>query len=713
MVGRGHNVLTADADGRLIAGRTGFFHHQTRFLSSCELTVGGEAPKTTSAVQVEATSLSAYQTTTPMAAAQAADDHTPKPVLEIQTETRLGERLRLTFHFTDRGILPLKAPLEWRLSADFDDQTDIESGQGTGTAAATTWETAATLVLHCQRPGLAHSSVIHFKGPWPFDWMDGAARTELELEPQAYALIEIEVTPVFDPAFAGELPRHEAFDDSADWFAGCSELEAANETVQAAWSRAAKDLRNLQLGDGSGEERFTPAAGFPHYTALFGRDALMTGWQTSLLNPAMLRGAISLVGRWTAEADEPERDAQPGRVLHQRELAPKALLGETPFLRYYGDHSASALYLTGIAHAYARSGDRQHFLSFRDRVLRTLEWMDRYGDRDGDGLYEYQTTAPQKGLKNQGWKDSGEAILYPEGRIVSDPIVVCEVQALFAGAKAALSAAFRAAGDDRLADDLAEQAASARRLLNERFWMEDEGFVALGLDADKHQIRTLASNAGELLAYGALNDERARRIADRLMQPDFFSGWGIRTLSAQHPAYNPLGYHIGSVWPCFSALTARGFARHGFTDHLHTLAKALFDASSLFDRNRLPELFGGHPRDAAHPRPGLYPNACSPQAWSAGAVILLVDTLVGFKPASPLGAALVQPQLPDWLPEVTLRGISAGSGRVDLRIHRGADGASACEELANSSGLRLYGPGLAAPSTADRRDLSDFLETLP
>jgi glycogen debranching enzyme len=713
MLGQGHNVVTADADGRLTAGRTGFFHHQTRFLSLCELTVAGATPKPTSAVQVGAGRLSAYQTAAPKLAAEAADDHTPKPVLEIEAETHLGERLRLIFRLTNRGTVSLNTTLEWRLSADFEDQTEIESGHAAGPAATSNWEAPATLTLHCQRPGLRHASAVRFRGPWPFHWMDGAAQTELELKPQAHAVVEIEVMPVFDPAFAGELPHHQDLDDSEDWFAGCSRLDAADEAVQAAWRRAAHDLRSLQLRDGSGEERFTPAAGFPHYTALFGRDALMTGWQASLLNPAMLGGAISLVGRWTAETEEPERDAQPGRVLHQRQLDPKALLGKTPFLRYYGDHSASALYLIGIAHAYARSGDRERFLSLRDRALRTLEWMDRYGDRDGDGLYEYKTTAAGKGLKNQGWKDSGEAIVYPDGRIVPDPIVVCEVQALFTCAKAALSAAFRAAGDDRLAHDLGRQAQSARQLFNDHFWMEDEGFVALGLDADKRQIRTLASNAGELLAYGALDQDRARRVAERLMQPDFFSGWGIRTLSAEHPAYNPLGYHLGSVWPCFTALTARGFARHGLTDPFHTLAKALFDASRLFDRNRLPELLGGHARDAAHPHPGLYPNACSPQAWSAGAVILLVDTLVGLKPAAPLGAALIQPQLPEWLPELTLRGISAGSGLIDLRVRRGADGASVCEALANSSGLRLYGPGLSGGSADEIRDLAALVDVLP
>jgi glycogen debranching enzyme len=239
--------------------------------------------------------------------------------------------------------------------------------------------------------------------------------------------------------------------------------------------------------------------------------------------------------------------------------------------------------------------------------------------------------------------------------------------------------------------------------------MEDEGFVALALDADHRQIRSIASNAGECLAYGVLDTERARRVMERIMEPDLFSGWGIRTLSANHPAYNPLGYHLGSVWPCFTALTVRGLMRHGFDEPAQTLARALFEATKLFDRDRLPELFGGHARDA-RPHPGLYPNACSPQAWSSGAVILLIDTLVGLRPAAPLGAALVEPRLPDWLPEVTLRNMALGAGQVDLRVWREGS-ASYCRILADTSGLRLFGPGLddAAPDPGVR----SFVDAMP
>jgi glycogen debranching enzyme len=276
-----------------------------------------------------------------------------------------------------------------------------------------------------------------------------------------------------------------------------------------------------------------------------------------------------------------------------------------------------------------------------------------------------------------------------------------------------MASAFGSAGEAARADDLARQAAQARRRFQDCLWMEDEGFVALGLDPDKRQIRTLASNAGECLAYGVLDENQAKRVADRVMGPDFFSGWGIRTLAASHPAYNPLGYHLGSVWPCFSALVARGLARYGFDEHLHALARALFDAAGLFEHHRLPELFGGHARGQPDARPGLYPNACWPQAWSAGSILLLVDTLVGLKPAAPLGAALVQPRLPDWLELVSLSGIRLGKGHIDLEVRREAGGEMVCEVRANTSGLRLYGPGLADASAPDLEAVRAYVASLP
>lgn len=715
----GHSALLTDLNGQLKRKDGGFFHHQSRFLARADLRIAGRAVDGEAAATPASDRMTSrfpvklpQSSLAPSRLSGAAG--LPPPTLEVHVDWRIRDVLLLRYRITNRTAQRVTASLSLRLTTDFAEQDELTSGRRRpAIAVARRRLDPTTLLLQSLHPKLRHATRIRFRGLPALRFVGDRVLCNLELGPQAQCVAQIEVTPLFDPGHAAQLPDRSQGADAQEWQAGCSRLLAGNATVQAAWDTAAQDLESLQLGDGAGEERFTPAAGIPHYLALFGRDALMTGWQASLLNPAMLRGALGLVGRWTAEAVEPQLDAQPGRVLHQRELGPMALLGKTPFLRYYGDHSASPLWLIGLADAYARRGDAAWFLGFRDLARRILDWMDRFGDLDGDGLYEYRSTAGPHGLKNQGWKDSNEAILYPDGQIAPDPLVVCEVQALFAAARQAMAAAFGAAGDPRLAADLDRQAARDRQRLRDTMWMEDEGFLALGLDADKRQIRTLASNAGESLAYGSLDEPRARRVADRLMQPDFFTGWGVRTLSSDHPAYNPLGYHLGSVWPCFTALTARGFARYGFIDHFHALAGALFDATELFERRRLPEVFGGHPRENADPRPGLYPDACWPQAWSSGAIMLLVDTLAGLKAAAPLGAAVVAPKLPPWLPELTLSNVRLGRGRLDLRVRRREDGEMVCEVLDNSSGLRLLGPGLDEPSEAERSALGTYVDSLP
>ncbi len=493
----------------------------------------------------------------------------------------------------------------------------------------------------------------------------------------------------------------EAEDVRVEWDHGCARISALNPTVEAAWTRAAADLGALALLDGEGAERFTPAAGIPNYIGLFGRDTLIAAWQSALLNPATLRGSLSLISKWNATECDDHFDAQPGKVLHQRQLSPLALLGENPFLHYYGDYSAPGLFLLGLAAEFAQSGDRAFFLAMRDRALATLEWMDRDGDFDHDGFYEYRTLAGESGTKNQGWKDSGEAILYPNGRLVENPIAVCEIQGLYYAAKRALGLVFIAIGECARGAELVAASDALKQRFNQRFWLEDEHFLALCLDPDKRAVTTIASNPGACLAYGIVDVDKAQPIAERLMAPDMFSGWGIRTLSETHPAYNPMAYHLGSVWPFANALTGFGLHRYGFTAELHRLAKGLFDASTLFHLDRLPEVFAGHARDARHPHPGIYPGACAPQAWSASAVILLIQSMLGLIPLAPLNTVIVDPALPEWLPELTLENLRIGDCGIDLRFRRDGSGATEHQVLRNESGLRIHRPR-AIPVSEDR-----------
>ncbi len=265
--------------------------------------------------------------------------------------------------------------------------------------------------------------------------------------------------------------------------------------------------------------------------------------------------------------------------------------------------------------------------------------------------------------------------------------------------------AFTEVGEHDRGADLLAQADALKRRFNERFWMPEERFFALALDPEKRQVRSVASNPGPCLAYGIVDADKAGAVVERLMAPDMFSGWGIRTLSSEHPGYNPLAYHLGTVWPFANAVTGLGLRRYGFATALHRLAKGLFDASEVFHLGRLPEVFGGHPRDQRHPHPGVYPGACAPQAWSASAVVTLVQAMLGLIPLAPRGMLIVDPELPDWLPEVTLEGVRVGGACVTLRFRRDGAGFTSHEVVGPTGDLRIHRPARRGPNGSADGDL--------
>ncbi|MBV9758061.1 MAG: amylo-alpha-1,6-glucosidase, partial [Alphaproteobacteria bacterium] len=623
--------------------------------------------------------------------------------IEIQVNRFVGGGLHQDIHVTNHGLAETTVTIGFELDADFADQREAAQGKRQQDApVARSWavdDAGAVLTFAYRHPELPHAAVLQFSGAGGFSEDRGTVQCRLTLRPQESATFCLDLEPShcterstpfygIDGIAKGD-PGPERL--RAEWAAGCARLHAANPLVQTAWDRAVADLGSLHLLEGEGVEQFTLAAGIPKYTGLFGRDALMAAWQSALLNPATLRGALRLLGKHQARERDDKFDAEPGKILHQRELAPLAMLGKTPFLHYYGDYSAPALFLLGLATDFAATGDRDFLLGARDKAVAVLEWMERDGDRDRDGFYEYQTRAGDQGVKNQGWKDSDQAILYEDGSMVPDPIATCEIQGMYYAAKLALGRAFIAAGEGDFGAELARQAAALKRRFNERFWMPDQRFIALALDPDKRQVRSIASNAGECLAWGIVDADKAEAVVARLMAPEMFSGWGIRTLSCRHPAYNPLAYHLGTVWPFANALAAVGLRRYGCIDALHRLAKALFEATELFHLNRLPEVFGGHSRDRRHPHPGVYPGASAPQAWSASAVVLLIQTMLGIVPLAPIGAVAVDPCLPEWLPEATLEGLSVGSRRLAIGFRRDASGRT-LHEVRASSGVAVLRP---------------------
>jgi glycogen debranching enzyme len=465
--------------------------------------------------------------------------------------------------------------------------------------------------------------------------------------------------------------------------AGRSELAAV---VEQAFERARRDLGSLRLADlDRGPDAWTVAGGVPLFVAFFGRDSLLASSQSLLLGPEIARGTLAVHAKWQATERDDWRDEQPGRLIHEVHTNPLSVLGFDPHGRYYGDITAPMLFPILLDELWRWTGDAQAVRPYVDTALRALRWADENGDSDGDGFYEFQTRSLQ-GAKNQIWKDSDDAIVYPDGSQVADPIASCETQGYAYAAKVAMANVLQAMGDAEQARVFAEAAAALKRRFNDVFWLEREGTFAMGLDRSKRLIATIASDPGHCLATGIVDRGRARALAARLMKPDLFSGWGIRTLSDRHPAYDPFSYHRGTVWPVENAVIARGLGRFRFHSHLHRLARAQFEAAALFPGRRLPELFGGHQRDLEHPFPGLYPPANAPQAWSGSAVVSLLQSLLGLAPLAPKHVLFVDPLLPDWLPELTLRDLRVGRATVSLRFRRTGTGGQTRVEIESLAG---------------------------
>ena len=356
-------------------------------------------------------------------------------------------------------------------------------------------------------------------------------------------------------------------------------------------------------------------------------------------------------------------------MIHQARGGPLSVLGLNPHLRYYGDWATPPDFLIMLGQYYAWTGDRDTVRKLLPAARDAVDWCERYGDPDRDGFIEYDTRSAN-GVKNQGWKDSHDAIVDERGAIVPNPIATSELQAyLYAGLQQA-AVAFGATGDIGYAAELIDRARMLKRRFNAAFWMPDLGAYALGLGPDKRQIRSIGSNDGHLLASGIVPPERGRALAGRLMQPDMFTGWGIRTLSAEHPAFNPFSYHRGSVWPVEQGTIAFGFARYGCWEELHRLAEGVFASTDLFIENRLPEVIGGVQRDPDHPHPGIYARSCEPQGWSASAIVMLVQALLAMVAVAPVGLLVVDPHLPAWLPDLRLEGVRVGDASVDLEFRR-------------------------------------------
>ncbi|HET6918757.1 MAG TPA: glycogen debranching N-terminal domain-containing protein [Jiangellaceae bacterium] len=486
--------------------------------------------------------------------------------------------------------------------------------------------------------------------------------------------ITVQVTPEIDgvespPAYPSGLPLEKAdpFQRATTWLRSAPRLSTDNAALRATLDRSLRDLGELRIFDPDVPDQVAVAAGAPWYMALFGRDSLITSYMALAVDPGLALGALETLARHQGERTDPVSEEQPGRIAHELRFGIEASLVPRGNV-YYGTVDAAPLFvvLLGELHRWGLFPDEVHRL--QANADRALEWIDVYGDRDGDGFVEYQRST-DRGLTNQGWKDSGDGVTFADGRIAQPPIALCEVQGYVYAAYLARALLAEDLGQPADTTYWRDRAARLKRAFNEQFWLPDRGWYALGLDRDKRPIDALASNMGHCLWAGIVDDDRAEAVAERLLSSEMFSGWGVRTLAAGMAAYNPMSYHNGSVWPHDNGIIVGGLMRYGFVEPAQRVALGILEAAAAFG-HQLPELMCGFDR-AVYPHPVPYPTACAPQAWASATPFYLLRALIRAEPCIPRGVLALDPALPDELGSLELRGVSLGNTRITLVIHDG------------------------------------------
>ncbi|HYM80990.1 MAG TPA: amylo-alpha-1,6-glucosidase [Candidatus Limnocylindria bacterium] len=656
-------------------GELGIYHEGTRFLSRLGLTIANHRPLLLSSTVTEDNARMVVDLTNPdyrvgsMADVQAV---IARGTVHVARETLLWrgvgyERLTIINYGSGRVSIPIRLDVD----ADFADIFEVRGTrrEATGARLPPVVEDGELLLgylgrdererrlrLRCTpRPTRVESDALHF---------------EIDLAPKERAVYVL----TFGFEIGQARPHVQVYDDAvreaqrdreASGTFDCH-ARTSNEQFNEWLNRSLADLHMMTTDTPQGPY---PYAGVPWFSAPFGRDGIITALQLLWVNPATARGVLAYLAANQARESNPDQDAEPGKILHEARDGEMAALHEIPFGRYYGSVDATPLFVL-LAGAYEeRTGDRELIDAIWPNIERALDWIEQRGDADGDGFVEY-TRHSSQGLLHQGWKDSHDAIFHADGTAVEGSVALCEVQGYVYAAKRQAARLLRARGDERRADKLDHQARGLRRRFDEAFWCEELGTYALALDGAKRPCRVRTSNPGHCLFTGIASRRRARRVADTLLGEDSLTGWGIRTVAAGEARYNPMSYHNGSVWPHDNALIASGFARYGFRDATLRILTGLFDASLFVDLHRLPELFCGFPRRPAE-GPTLYPVACAPQSWAAGAVFMLLEACLGLSiQAAHRRICFRRPMLPESLETVWLRNLHVGDAIADVCLHR-------------------------------------------
>jgi glycogen debranching enzyme len=677
----GSTFCICDEIGDLDGQTSGFFTDDTRFLSELRLTVNGARPLLLSSGKVEYFS-AAFFLRNPLAGGL------PQDVLLIKRERFVGEGMQDQIVLENQSMVPLSFELGLQISTDFADimsvkEHDFALGDPLRAAplpapVAARYDGEQNQFVFEETDGELLRTQLILSQPGRLAG-GGAVTWKLELEPRERWFLRIDVVATLDGDevvkprtverhFGDERGRvHESL---AAWQLRVPQIRASWDELGHSFNQSVADLASLRMrGAGRVGTGRMLAAGMPWFMTVFGRDTLLTCLQTMLFGPELARGALEVLADLQAREDDPDIDAEPGKIVHEVRRGKAA---KTWFGRYYGTVDATPLYLVLLSEVWRWTDDTPFVRQLQEPALRALAWIDQYGDRDGDGFVEYERRTP-RGLENQSWKDSGDSQRFHDGRLAATPIAPCEVQGYVYDAKRRTAELAREVWrDTQLAQRLEAEADELRERFDQAFWVEERGgYYALALDGEKNRVDSLCSNIGHLLFSGIVPDDRVDQIVDRLMGDELWSGWGVRTMSTGEAGYNPLSYHNGTVWPHDNSLIAYGLARAGRWPEAHRIIRTMLTASGHF-AYQLPEVFAGMHRSETG-FPIAYPTAARPQAWAAGTPVLLLELLLGLRP-DPRRQVLetVAPtQLPSWCGQIRLTGVRAFERPWDVRLEDG------------------------------------------
>ena len=651
----------------------GFYSQDTRYLSCWELSLNGREP-----ILLSTSAQRDYMAHIELTNADIRDGDklvVPQETINIRRLRVIKDGLMERIRLKNYNAFPVDLRLQLAFYADFADIFEVRGLRRAkrGQLFKPKMIGEDLILAYLGQDDILRQTRIHFSHPpdsFEITFNKVIVDYTINIPPHGRSMIHFFVQPIVGTE-KKELPNFNMSIASLrrnyeNWESVCSNINTDNELYNSVLNRGRSDIRALITTTNEGS---IISAGIPWYVAPFGRDALITAMQTMMLNPEPARNTLTMLAKLQGKEVNVWKDEEPGKILHEIRRGELAMLGEIPHTPYYGSVDSTPLFLLTMSEYYKWTADLDFVRDHVDNLKAGLKWMDKYGDRDGDGFIEYLRQS-KRGLINQGWKDSYNAIAHANGEMAGGPIALVEVQAYAYYAKRRLSQLFADLGDARMATKLRKEAQKLKERFNEAFWMEDEKYFAMALDGDKRQVKIVTSNVGQCLWSGIIDDDKAKLVVERLMAPDMFSGWGLRTVSKSAKIYNPMSYHNGSIWPHDNAIIVRGLKRYGYTDQAAIVATGMFDAAVHHPYYRLPELFCGFTRRGSN-WPVEYPVACTPQAWAAGSTFMMLQSILGLTPDAPSRILWVNdPKLPVWLNNVSLTGFQIGESRLAITFNR-------------------------------------------